>query len=72
MFLISFIVASINLGLNINSSEDQSLDLKMVKASYDKVSYTINLRMLVRVLSNIAQGYEPNVSEVLPNRFSNY
>jgi UPF0716 family protein affecting phage T7 exclusion len=60
LFLVSLIIASINLGLNIENKNQGSSTLKTVRISMDRVNFTSNTRLILRNLINIANGYEPN------------
>lgn len=43
-----------------------------MRAAVDRINYSGNLRMMTRVMANIANGYEKPKSSLLENRFSNY
>ncbi len=43
-----------------------------MRAAVDRINYSGNLRMMTRVITNIANGYEHPNSTLLTNRFDNY
>lgn len=59
LFVSCIVISTINLALNIENTISTSLDINSVKASFDRINYTINSRAILRILLNIANGYEP-------------
>ncbi|CDW88868.1 pas domain s-box family protein [Stylonychia lemnae] len=72
LFIASVTISTINLGLNIKNQIQTSFEIRTVKAAYDRINYTINNRLILRVLLNIANGYEPNSSSILKDRFNEF
>eukprot|EP00347_Sterkiella_histriomuscorum_P008635 403344343 len=68
----SFVISTVNLCLSIENSSSTSFDVRTVKTAFDRINYTINNRLILRVLLNIANGYEPNFSKLIPDRFQTY
>jgi hypothetical protein len=47
-------------------------DVHTVRQSFDRMNWVSMNQLLVRVLLNIANGYEPEDSILIDNRFSKY
>jgi len=60
MFIASITIATVNLVLNIRSHNLSELEVKQVRASMDRVNFSVSIRLLLRSMMNIANGYEPN------------
>jgi len=43
-----------------------------MKTNYDRIHNTVNSRLIMRTLLNIANGYESSKSSILENRTINY
>lgn len=72
LLMISISIASINLGLNVSNKNEGAQTVFMVRKSLDRVNFTSNTRLILRNLVNIANGYEPNESRVLADRWGYY
>ncbi|CDW76681.1 pas domain s-box family protein [Stylonychia lemnae] len=72
MFIASITIATVNLVLNIRSHNLSELEVKQVRASMDRVNFSVSIRLLLRTMMNIANGYEPNKSKLLDDRFKVY
>lgn len=72
MFIVSITIATVNLVLNIQSHNTSELEVRQVRASMDRVNYSVSIGLLLRSLLNIANGYEPNQSKILSNRFNTF
>eukprot|EP00347_Sterkiella_histriomuscorum_P022071 403331786 len=72
LFLASLTISTVNLGLSIQNQIQSSFEIKTVKAAYDRINHTIGNRMIMRILLNIANGFEPNSSKLIADRFTVY
>ncbi len=43
-----------------------------IRGAYDRINLTAQSREILRVILNIANGYEPNETEFIPDRFKVY
>ena len=67
------IVAAVNLVINFNRQGESETDIRAVKFAYDRLDQMAVNLVLIRVLLNVANGYEPNISEIIPDdRYLNY
>jgi sensor domain CHASE-containing protein len=69
VFLLLLVVSTINLALSLRRYEQLQNEVKTVRQSYDRVQINGKTRLLLRGLMNIANGYEPNTSEMTMDRF---
>eukprot|EP00347_Sterkiella_histriomuscorum_P002941 403366205 len=72
MFLVSITIATVNLVLNIQSHNNSELEVRQVRGSMDRVNFSGSIRVLLRSMMNIANGYEQNQSKVLSDRYKSY
>lgn len=72
LYLIMISIASLNLGMTVAKYKEWDNDLDVVRYSYDRMSWVSRNQMLLRVQLNIANGYEPDESSIVKDRFSFY
>lgn len=72
MFIVSITIGTVNLVLNIKSHNLSELEVRQVRSSIDRVNFSVSIRVILRVLLNIANGYEPNQSKLIDDRFKVY
>eukprot|EP00347_Sterkiella_histriomuscorum_P001462 403371946 len=72
LILVTLTISTVNLGLSISNQIKQNFEIQTVKAAYKRINHTISNRMLLRILMNIANGYEPNNSSLIADRFTVY
>lgn len=65
-------IASLNLNSNIQMQQQSELDVLTLKQAYDRMSAISYNQLLMRVLVNIANGYEPENSNLLNDRYNLY
>ena len=69
LYLIMLIIASVNLGINVTRQTQSENDVHTVRFSYDRMNWVSMNQLLVRVLLNIANKFEPENSILLENRY---
>ena len=69
LYFIITTIASVNLGLNLARQRQSESDVTVVRLSYDIVNALSMNSLFIRVMLNIANGYETEVSTVLSNTF---
>ena len=72
LYVIMISVASINLGTTISKQRESEYDVRTVKLSYDTMNVLSMNLLLFRVVLNIANGLEPESSQLIPNRYETY
>lgn len=72
MFSVSLAIASINLGLKIDNQQYIEFEFFTCRTAIDRLMYAVNNRYITRVLLNIANGYEPLATELIPDRWNLY
>ncbi|CDW72555.1 UNKNOWN [Stylonychia lemnae] len=72
LYLVMIVISSVNLGINITRQKQSEYDVHVIKDANDRMNLvSINL-LISRVLLNIANGYEPEISSLMEDRFKNY
>lgn len=72
LYIIMMAVASVNLGINVTKQNQSDDDIQTVKLAYDRLnSLSVNL-VLMRTMINVANGYEPDESLIIKDRFETY
>lgn len=69
VFILLLVISTLNLVLSLSRYEQLQNEVKTVRQSYDRIQINGKTRLLLRGLLNIANGYEPNQSEMTMNRF---
>ncbi|TNV87499.1 hypothetical protein FGO68_gene6494 [Halteria grandinella] len=69
VFILLLVISTINLVLSLSRYEQLQNEVKTVRQSYDRIQINGKTRLLLRGLLNIANGYEPNQSEMTMDRF---
>lgn len=72
LYLLMVTIASVNLGINITRQMQSERDVQTVRQSFDRMNSISMNQLLVRVLLNIANGYEIENSTLITNRFNEY
>lgn len=72
LYLIMLTVASVNLGINVQRQIESENDVHTVRYAYDRMNWISMNQLLFRVLLNTANGYEPNSTTLIPDRFNTY
>ena len=65
-------IASANLGINITRQMQSEKDVHTVRQAFDRMNWVSMNQLLVRVLLNVANGYEPENSLLIQDRFNEY
>jgi predicted acyltransferase (DUF342 family) len=65
-------IAIVSLVISIKTHTNTQTDLKALKGSFNTINLTAMNRLILRCLLNIANGYEPQNTIVLENRFDTY
>ena len=58
------------MGIKRNNSLNN--ELSIIRKSYERINLTAINRILNRILSNIANGYEPRYTDLIEDRFETY
>ncbi|TNV74775.1 hypothetical protein FGO68_gene16630 [Halteria grandinella] len=72
LYFIMVIIAAVNLGINISRQMQSETDVHAVRQAFDRINWISMNQLLVRVLLNIANGYEPERSILIEDRFNRY
>jgi hypothetical protein len=72
LYLIMVTIAGVNVGINIQRQMQSEKDVHTVRQSFDRMNWVSMNQLLLRVLLNIANGYEPENSILIEDRFSKY
>lgn len=72
LYLVMLTVASVNLGINVQRQLESEKDVHTVRYAYDRMNWISMNQLLFRVLLNTANGYEPNSTTLIPDRFNTY
>ena len=72
LYVIMVTIAGVNVGINISRQMESEKDVHTVRQSFDRMNWVSMNQLLVRVLLNIANGYEPEDSILIEDRFSKY
>lgn len=72
LYVIMMAVASLNLGLNIQKQNQAQLDIHTLKDNFDRLNQISIAIVSFRSLSMIANGYTPNVSPIMSDRFAEF
>lgn len=65
-------LASLNLAITITRVNQSAADIETVKQAYDRLTSLAQNLLAMRSLLNIANGYEPDSSTIITDRFSEY
>ena len=68
MFLAMIIISVIDLYLSKSKQEQLSWETIVVRNAYDKMQYGTRARSAIRIMMNMANGYEPSTSQIIPNK----
>jgi len=60
MICACLLISTINLIVARKGSNELVSDSKIIRASYDRINHSAVNRMQIRILLNIANGYEPD------------
>lgn len=72
LYFIMVIIASVNLSINITRQMQSESDVHTVRQAFDRINWVSMNQLLVRVLLNIANGYEAEDSILIDDRFVRY
>ena len=72
LFLASVVIASVNLGLNVQSTLEGNATVNVLQKAITRLDLTADTRLIFRTMLNIANGFESNTSPILTDRFSYY
>jgi hypothetical protein len=72
LYLVMTLIASINLGINLARQKESETDVADVRLAFDRMNWVSMNQLLVRVLVNTANGYEPENSALVADRFAKY
>ncbi len=66
LYLIMVSIASVNLGVTISRQMESENDVRTVKTAYDRMNLLSMNQLLFRVVLNIANGLEPDSTNLFP------
>ena len=66
IFLVMNIISAINLYLCVTRTTNLTIEIGVEKNGYDRIHFTAKSRIILRSMINMANGYEPMYSEILP------
>ncbi len=72
LYLLMVAIAFVNLGINITRQMQSEKDVQTVRQSFERMNSVSMNQLLVRVILNIANGYEPEDSLLIKDRFKAY
>jgi len=72
VYLVTTSVSSLNMGLNIQRQEEQKSELQLIKASYDRMTCTSAISIILRSILNMANDFEPLNSLFIDDRLTVY
>lgn len=68
MFLTIIVVSIVNLVLSELKEKEQLRYIEIVQSSFEKIYYGSRSRLVVRLLVDMANGYERKTSDIIPNK----
>lgn len=66
------LIAGVNLGVNLARQLQSEYDVGAVRMAFDRMNWVSMNQLLVRVLVNTANGYEPEESILVKDRYTEF